>query len=89
MTQLQATKIEELKNSFKGEILLPGSDAYESARKIWNAMIDRHPALIARCATTSDVRPRGELRERQWACTRRTRRRAITSPAMPCATMVS
>jgi len=55
MTQLQATKIEELKNSFRGEILLPGSDAYESARKIWNAMIDRHPALIARCATTSDV----------------------------------
>ena len=53
--ELQATKIEELKNGFKGEILLPGDDAYESARKIWNAMIDKRPALIARCATTSDV----------------------------------
>ena len=55
MTQLHSTKLKELKNSFRGEILLPDDDAYESARKIWNAMIDRHPALIARCTTTSDV----------------------------------
>src|SRR6266545_8369515 len=55
MTQLQATKIEELKNSLRGEILLPGDGAYESARKIWNAMVDKRPELIARCATTSDV----------------------------------
>jgi FAD/FMN-containing dehydrogenase len=55
MTTLQATKFEELKGSFKGEILLPGDGAYESARKIWNAMIDKRPALIVRCATTSDV----------------------------------
>ncbi|HTP05135.1 MAG TPA: FAD-binding oxidoreductase [Nitrospirota bacterium] len=55
MTQLQAAKIKELKNSFSGEILLPTDGAYEGARKIWNAMIDRHPALIARCVTTSDA----------------------------------
>jgi FAD/FMN-containing dehydrogenase len=55
MTQLQATKIEELKGSFRGEILLPSDDAYESARKIWNATIDKHPALIVRCSSTSDV----------------------------------
>ena len=55
MTTLQARKIEELKGGFKGEILLPGDGAYESARKIWNAMIDKRPAVIARCATTSDV----------------------------------
>ena len=55
MTNLQARKIEELKGGFKGEILLPSDGAYESARKIWNAMIDKHPAVIARCATTSDV----------------------------------
>jgi FAD/FMN-containing dehydrogenase len=55
MTNLQATKIEELKGGFTGEILLPGGDAYESARKIWNAMIDKRPAVIVRCATTSDV----------------------------------
>jgi FAD/FMN-containing dehydrogenase len=55
MNTLQASKLEELKNGFRGEILLPGEDAYESARRIWNATIDKHPALIARCATTSDV----------------------------------
>ena len=55
MNKLQSVKLEELKKSFKGKIILPGDDAYESARKIWNATIDRHPAIIARCATTSDV----------------------------------
>ena len=55
MTNLQARKIEELKGGFKGEILFPSDGAYESARKIWNAMIDKRPAVIARCATTSDV----------------------------------
>lgn len=55
MTNLQARKIEELKGGFKGELLLPSDGAYESARTIWNAMIDKRPAVIARCATTSDV----------------------------------
>jgi FAD/FMN-containing dehydrogenase len=55
MNNLQAVKLELLKNSFKGKIILPGDEAYEGARKIWNATIDRHPAIIARCATTSDV----------------------------------
>ena len=55
MTNLQSGKIEELKGAFEGEILLPSDGAYDSARQIWNAMIDKRPAVIARCATTSDV----------------------------------
>lgn len=55
MTNVQASKIEELKRGIKGEILLPSDAAYEGARKIWNAMIDRRPAVIARCAGTPDV----------------------------------
>ena len=55
MTQLQATKIEGLKGNFRGQVILPEDDLYESARKVWNATIDKHPALIARCASTSDV----------------------------------
>ncbi|HSB72172.1 MAG TPA: FAD-binding oxidoreductase [Candidatus Methylomirabilis sp.] len=55
MTTLQARTIEKLKGGFTGEILLPSDGAYEGARKIWNAMIDKRPAVIARCATTSDV----------------------------------
>jgi FAD/FMN-containing dehydrogenase len=55
MTTLQAGTIEQLKGGFTGEILLPGDGAYDNARQIWNAMIDKHPAIIARCVTTSDV----------------------------------
>ena len=55
MTTVQATKIGEFKQSFKGEAFVQGDDGYDGARKIWNAMIDKRPALIARCATTSDV----------------------------------
>jgi len=55
MTTLHARTIEELKGGFTGEILRPSDGAYDSARKIWNAMIDKRPAVIARCATTADV----------------------------------
>jgi FAD/FMN-containing dehydrogenase len=55
MNKIQTAKLEELKDSFRGKILLPSDDGYENARKIWNATIDRRPAIIARCATTSDV----------------------------------
>lgn len=41
--------------TLEGEVLLPGSDAYEAARAVWNGMIDRRPALITRCATPEDV----------------------------------
>jgi FAD/FMN-containing dehydrogenase len=55
MTRVQTGKIAELKKGFQGEVILPGDSAYEDARKIWNAMIDKRPAVIARCATTPDV----------------------------------
>jgi FAD/FMN-containing dehydrogenase len=41
--------------SFQGEIVLPGSATYDAARIVWNGMIDRRPALVARCADTDDV----------------------------------
>jgi FAD/FMN-containing dehydrogenase len=55
MSILQATKVEQLKSGFGGEVLLPGEEAYEGARRIWNAMIDKRPAIIARCAGAPDV----------------------------------
>ena len=55
MTQLQAIRFAELKNRLRGEVILRNGDAYESARKVWNATIDKHPAVIVRCSTTSDV----------------------------------
>ena len=55
MANVQAGKIGELKAGIKGEILLPSDGAYEDARKIWNAMIDKRPAMIVRCAGPADV----------------------------------
>ena len=40
---------------FRGELLRPDDQRYDAARKVWNGMIDRRPALIARCAGVADV----------------------------------
>lgn len=45
-----------LKAVFKGEIITPDDIRYEDARRIWNGMIDKHPALIVRPLDTDDVR---------------------------------
>lgn len=47
--------IQELKNRLRGDLLRPGDNDYDTARKVWNAMIDKRPALIARCAGAADV----------------------------------
>lgn len=39
----------------RGVAMLPGDPGYDKARKIWNGMIDRHPALIVRCRDTADI----------------------------------
>ena len=55
MKQLQKAKIDEFKAHFRGDVLLPGDAGYDEVRQIWNAMIDRKPALIARCTSPEDV----------------------------------
>ena len=47
--------IEELRAGLRGQLLRPGDEGYDQARKVWNGMFDRRPALIARCAGTADV----------------------------------
>jgi FAD/FMN-containing dehydrogenase len=51
----EASAIDELGGSFHGELLLPTSPGYDTARRIWNGAIDRHPACIARCTGVADV----------------------------------
>jgi FAD/FMN-containing dehydrogenase len=52
---LGTTAYDELGGSSRGELLLPASPGYDTARRIWNGAIDRHPACIARCAGVADV----------------------------------
>src|SRR4029450_6987392 len=46
---------QELGASFGGELIGPDDPGYDEARTVYNAMIDRRPALIARCASPEDV----------------------------------
>ena len=52
---LEEATVQKFADSLRGPLLGPGEDGYDGARKVWNGMIDRHPALIARCAGVADV----------------------------------
>ncbi|MGH9292444.1 MAG: FAD-binding oxidoreductase [Acidimicrobiales bacterium] len=53
MSQLVDTT--ELRRRMSGEVLGPNDPQYEEARRVYNAMIDRRPAVVARCRSTADV----------------------------------
>jgi FAD/FMN-containing dehydrogenase len=53
--RLEGTDLEKLAEAFRGELLLPASPGYDTARRIWNGAIDRHPACIAHCTGVADV----------------------------------
>jgi len=52
---LDSSTIEEFKNQLRGELILPQDQGYDEARKIYNAMIDKRPGMIAKCANVADV----------------------------------
>ena len=55
MATSNSAKVEVLRKGFKGKVITPGDQEYEESRKIWNGMVDKRPAIIARCAGTQDV----------------------------------
>ena len=52
MTEQQ---VEKFTANMRGSVLRPGETGFDAARTVWNGMIDRSPALIARCAGAADV----------------------------------
>jgi FAD/FMN-containing dehydrogenase len=52
---LTASDINDFRSSLRGKVLLAHDAGYDTARRLWNPMFDRHPAVIARCAGTEDV----------------------------------
>ena len=50
-----ASQLDELAGLIRGDLITAEHDIYDELRKVWNAMIDKHPAAIARCTGAADV----------------------------------
>ena len=55
MERVTRDQIDQLREHFQGDVVLPGDANYDEVRAIWNGMIDRRPAVIARCTSADDV----------------------------------
>ena len=54
-TMIEEPTVTAFRTRLRGELLRPDDPGYDEARKVWNGMIDKRPALIARCAGVADV----------------------------------
>ncbi|MGI9285330.1 MAG: FAD-binding oxidoreductase [Pseudomonadales bacterium] len=54
-TSIERVAVKDLKESLRGALLMPGNVEYDHARSVWNGMIDKRPALIARCEGAVDA----------------------------------
>jgi FAD/FMN-containing dehydrogenase len=55
MTSTTDSSLEQLAERLRGDLILPGDEAYDEARRVWNGMFDRRPAAIVRASGTVDV----------------------------------
>jgi FAD/FMN-containing dehydrogenase len=51
----QASDIARLRQTIRGDLVLPGDPGYETARRVWNGMVDKRPAAVIYCAGSDDV----------------------------------
>ena len=73
---LSRLDVDDFRASLRGQLLVPGSAGYDDARKVWNGMFDRRPALIARCAGAADVVRSVNFARSAWIAGRGARRRS-------------
>ncbi len=62
---ISSALLQDFKANLHGELTGPNDEGYDSARRVWNGMIDRYPALIVHCADISDVTRAIQFAERQ------------------------
>jgi FAD/FMN-containing dehydrogenase len=55
VTQVLESALDDFRGTFTGQVIMPSDSGYDTARAVWNADINRHPAMIARCLNTADV----------------------------------
>ena len=81
VNKLDELAIERFRNSLHGDLIRPGDENYDEARKVYNAMIDKRPGFIARCTDANDVIAAVNFwaRQRPGGCgaRRRTQRRRV------------
>jgi FAD/FMN-containing dehydrogenase len=53
--EIDQARLDELRATFRGDVIAPGDPGYEEARAVHNAIYDRRPGLIIRCSGTADV----------------------------------
>lgn len=56
MSGVDRAALEKLREELRGDVITPRDSGYDEARRVYNAMIDRHPAAVARCVDAGDVR---------------------------------
>jgi FAD/FMN-containing dehydrogenase len=52
---MTGVKLDQLRDQVRGDVVTPGDETYDEARKVYNAMIDRRPAVVVRCTDVDDV----------------------------------
>ena len=52
---IDRAETDQFASSLRGQLIMPRDSEYEIARRVWNAMSDKHPAMIARCGGVADV----------------------------------
>src|SRR5687767_255512 len=50
-----ASAIDQLRRQVSGEVIAPIDPGYQAERRVWNAMVDRYPALIVQCLDARDI----------------------------------
>src|SRR3954449_4068916 len=52
---LSSSAIKEFASKIRGEVIFPGDSRYDESRKVFNAMINKHPGMIVKCVDAADV----------------------------------